>query len=370
MASPQPEQALRTGYTTGACAAAAARAATRCLITGQTVSEIAIDLPALPNVTFSIRCLELGPERATCGTIKDAGDDPDVTHGAEIRATAEWSETPGVRLAGGHGVGKVTRPGLPVPPGEPAINPGPRRMITRAVLAEAAAALTGAPPRGVLITISVPKGEELANQTLNPRLGIMGGISILGTTGIVRPYSQSAYQASIYVELKVAAANGSPRAVLTTGRRSEAYVRALHPEWPVWSIVDVGDHMDYALKQVRRLGFGEVVITGMIGKISKLAQGRTYIHVNDGAVDLDFLGQVAEALGASPDLAARVRSANTAHHVQVLLAGTGVVGLESRLAQMAAEQLFGLLRGLCDVEVLLYQIQGQLLGYGQVRRTL
>ena len=198
----------------------------------------------------------------------------------------------------------------------------------------------------------------------------MGGISILGTTGIVRPYSQSAYQASIYVELKVAAANGSPRAVLTTGRRSEAYVRALRPEWPEWSVVDVGDHMDYALKQARRLGFAEVVVAGMVGKISKLAQGRTCIHVDDGAVDLDFLGQVAEALGAGPDLTARVRAANTAHHVQALLAGTGVVGLESRLAQMAAEQLFGVLRGACDVEVLLYQLQGQLLGRGQVRRTV
>ena len=332
------------------------------------MTEIAIDLPALPDVSFSIQCLERTPERATCSTIKDAGDDPDVTHGAEICATAEWSDTPGVRLAGGHGVGTVTRPGLPVPPGEPAINPGPRRMITRAVLAEAGTALADTPQRGLLITISVPQGQELAGQTLIPGWASWAAFPSWARPALSGPYSQSAYQASIYIELKVAAANGSPRAVLTTGRRSETYARALHPEWPEWSVVDVGDHMDYALKQVRRLGLAEVVIAGMIGKISKLAQGRTHIHVDDGMVDMAFLGRVAEALGAGPDLAARVRSANTAHHVQVLLRAAGVAGLEDRLAQMAAEQISGLLPGLCNVEVLLFQLQGQLLGHGNARR--
>jgi cobalt-precorrin-5B (C1)-methyltransferase len=339
------------------------------LITGQAVDEIAIDLPALPNVRFAVHCLDATPGQARYGTIKDAGDDPDVTHRAEICATAEWSETPGIRLAGGRGVGTVTRPGLPVPPGEPAINPAPRRMIVRAVQAEAAGAPAEPSARGLLITISVPHGEELAAQTFNPRLGIVGGISILGTTGIVRPYSQSAYQASIYIELKVAAANGSPRAVLTTGRRSEAYVRTLHPEWPEWSVIDVGDHMDYALKQVRRLGFAEVVIAGMIGKISKLAQGRTHLHVDDGTVDLDFLAGVVEALGAAPEPAARVRAANTAHHAQALLTAAGVTGLEERLAHMAAGQVLDFMQGRCDVEVLLYQLQGQLLGRGQARRA-
>lgn len=368
MATRRPEGSLRTGFTTGACATAAAAAATRSLLTGQAVREIAVDLPTLSDVRFAILCHEQTPSRVTCGTIKDAGDDPDVTHGAEICATAEWTAMPGVRLAGGRGVGTVTRPGLPIPPGEPAINPVPRRMITRAVLAEAGSRLAEPGAPGLLITISVPRGEELAAQTYNPRLGIVGGISILGTTGIVRPYSQSAYQASIYIELKVAKANGSSRAVLTTGRRSEEYIRRLHPEWPEWGVVDVGDFMDYALKQVRRLGFAEVVIAGMVGKISKLAQGRTHIHVNDGSVDLAFLARVAADLGAGPDLVAAVSAGNTAHHVQGLLAAAGLPGLEERLAQEAAGQVRGLLGGQCDVEVFLYHLQGRLLGQGRAGR--
>ena len=366
-AGTEPARPLRTGFTTGACAAAAARAATRSLMTGQPVAEIAVDLPALPGVVFAVDCRELNPQRVTCCTIKDAGDDPDVTHGAEICATAEWRETPGFQLLGGPGVGLVTRPGLPVPPGEPAINPAPRRMITRAVFAEAGAALAG--DRGLAITISVPRGEELAAQTFNPRLGIVGGISILGTTGIVTPYSQSAYRASIYVELKMAAANGSPRAVLTTGKRSEAYVLALHPDWPEWCVVDVGDHMDYALKQARRLRMGEVVIAGMIGKISKLAQGRTRVHVDDGTVDLAFVAEVAQELGVEPALVARVRDANTAHHAQVILRQAGFAGLEPRLAQLAADQVFAFLGGSAGVHVLLFQLQGELLGRGEALRT-
>jgi cobalt-precorrin-5B (C1)-methyltransferase len=362
----QPEPLLRTGFTTGACAAAAARAATRALLTGRPVGEVAVDLPGLPGVVFATKCLELAPERATCSTIKDAGDDPDVTHGAEIWATAVWSREQGVRLFGGPGVGVVTRPGLPVPPGEPAINPGPRRMITRAVLAEAAGHLDG--DRGLAITISVPAGEALAAQTFTPRLGIVGGISILGTTGIVRPYSVSAYRASIYVELKVASASGSPRAVLTTGRRSEAYVRALNPGWPEWSIVDVGDHMDYALKQVRRLAFEEAVISGMIGKISKLAQGRTYIHVDDGMVNMDFLADVTREIGADAGLADRVRRANTAHHAQVLLRGAGQAGLERRLAELAAGQVSAFLGGRAAVQVLLFHLHGELLAKARMPR--
>jgi len=360
--TPQPPktglQSLRSGYTTGACATATAAAAVRALVTGQPVTQITIDLPAKKGVTFEMVRCEMEPGRVTCGTIKDAGDDPDVTHGAEIRATVEWTAGPGLELAAGPGVGTVTKPGLPVEVGLPAINPVPRRMITGAVQAEAGAALTG---RGLRVTISVPNGEALAQETLNPRLGVIGGISILGTTGIVKPFSQSAYRASIYVELKVAARNDIKRAVLTTGNRSEEYTRQRHPDWPDLGYVQVGDHMDYGLKQARRLGFAEVVIAGMVGKISKLAQGRMQTHISRGGVDLGFLAEVAAEMGADEALQAQIRGANTARHVQIILRKAGIAGLEARLAQMAAVQAVAFVDNAFAVQVFLYDIKDELL---------
>jgi len=360
--TPQPPktglQSLRSGYTTGACATATAAAAVRALVTGQPVTQITIDLPAKKGVTFEMVRCEMEPGRVTCGTIKDAGDDPDVTHGAEIQATVEWTAGPGIELAAGPGVGTVTKPGLPVEVGLPAINPVPRRMITGAVQAEAGAALTG---RGLRVTISVPNGEALAQETLNPRLGVIGGISILGTTGIVKPFSQSAYRASIYVELKVAARNDIKRAVLTTGNRSEEYTRQRHPDWPDLGYVQVGDHMDYGLKQARRLGFAEVVIAGMVGKISKLAQGRMQTHISRGGVDLGFLAEVAAEMGADEALQAQIRGANTARHVQIILRKAGIAGLEARLAQMAAVQAVAFVNNAFPVQVFLYDIKDELL---------
>jgi cobalt-precorrin-5B (C1)-methyltransferase len=363
----RPAHELREGFTTGACAAASARAATRTLMTGQPVEEVVIDLPARKGVAFRISYCESGTDHATCGTIKDAGDDPDVTHGAEIRATVAWADEPGVQIAGGEGVGVVTKPGLPLAVGEPAINTGPRHMIARAVEGEAGDLLKA---RGMRVTISVPGGEEIARKTANPRLGILGGISILGTTGIVKPYSQPAYRATIYVELKVAASNGIERAVLSTGTRSEEYTQQRHPDWPELSFVQVGDHIGYALRQARRLGFSRVVISGMIGKLSKLAQGRVQTHVSEGGVDFDFLAGVAEELGADETLLKRIRSANTAHHVQILLHRAGIQGLEQRLAQLSTRQAFEFVEAAFDVEVLLYDLKGELLGESRMEATL
>jgi len=352
-----PSNGLRRGYTTGACAAAAARAATRALLTGCQVSEIRIDLPVERDVLFRVKRCELGAGYASCSVIKDAGDDPDVTHGAEIVATVEWQDQPGIAFAAGPGVGMVTKPGLPVEVGQPAINPGPRRMSSQAVLAE-----LGQASRGLKVTISVPDGQRLAEQTMTPRLGIVGGISILGTTGIVLPYSQAAYRATIYVALKVAASNGIAQAVLATGVRSQDYARRRYPHWPDLSFVEVGDHMGYALTRARRLRFRRVVIAGMIGKVSKLAQGRWQTHVSQGEVDLNFLAEQAEQLGADAGLVARCQAANTAHHVQLLLRKAGLTSLEARLAQLAAHKAFELGQCMFDVEVLVYHINGELLG--------
>lgn len=352
---------LRHGYTTGANAAAAAAAATVALLTREPVRQITIDLPAEAGVTFTIvRCEFDTPAvgQVTCATIKDAGDDPDVTHGAEIAATVSWQDEPGIRIAGGPGVGVVTLPGLPMPVGEAAINPGPRRIIRRAVEAAAGPALA---ERGLRVMVSVPRGAELAEQTLNPKLGIVGGISILGTDGIVRPYSLAAYRAGIHAELKVAAENGLRTIVLTTGVRSEEYARRRAPDLPLLAYVQVGDHMGYALAQARRLGFARAIISGMIGKLSKVAQGRMQTHVSEGEIDLAFLTQVAREIGADEAIAAAVAAANTAHHVQMLLKRAGLSGLEQRLAELAAAQAAAYVADSLAIEVWLWTIGGELL---------
>lgn len=357
---------LRHGYTTSANAAAAAAAATRALITGQAITQIAIDLPAERNVTFAIvRCEFDSPAAGyvTCATIKDAGDDPDVTHGAEIAATVSWQETPGILLTGGIGVGIVTRPGLPVPVGEPAINPGSRRIICRAVEAEAGSALD---QRGLKVIISVPRGEELARETLNPKLGIVGGISILGTDGIVRPYSQAAYRASIYAELKVAVAAGLRTIVLATGVRSAEYARTRDPALLELACVQVGDHVGYALTQARRLGFARAILSTMVGKASKLAQGRMQTHVGEGEVDLGFLAGLARQLGADEETVAAAACAHTAHHVQVILRRSGVRGLEQRLAELAAAQAAAFVGGGLAIAVWLWSMGGELLAIADV----
>ena len=298
----------------------------------------------------------------TCGTIKDAGDDPDVTHGAEIRATVEWTESPGIVIAGGEGVGLVTKPGLPVEVGEPAINPVPRRMIRQAVIDHAGALLD---ERSIKVTISVPGGEEIAQDTFNPKLGIVGGISILGTTGIVKPFSRSAYRASIYVELKVAAKNGVQHAVLTTGARSEEYAQKRYPRLPDLAFLQVGDHMDYALRQARRLKMTRVTISTMVGKVSKMAQGRFQTHVSGGTIDHDFLAEIAGQLGADDAVVVQVCEANTARHVQNILRKAGLPGLEERLAQQAAERAAAFVAGAFGVEVLCYDLHGELLAVGE-----
>lgn len=354
---------LREGYTTGACAAASAAAAVRALLTGESVEEIVIDLPARSDVAFPIQRCQISDDGVMCGTIKDAGDDPDVTDGVEIRAKVAWTDEPGIHIGAGEGVGVATLPGLAVDVGEPAINPAPLRQIESAVMAEMA--VSGKEPvseaRGVQVTISVPGGEELAEQTMNPRLGVVGGISILGTTGIVRPYSDSAYRASIYVELKVAAENDVCRAILTTGRRSETYTLAHEPSWTALGAVQVGDHIGYGLRQARRLGFQEVVIAGMIGKLSKLAQGRMQTHVSEGEIDFNFLAGLTEQLGAGAELTERARTASTARYVQSILREAGVEGLECRVARLAARQAAAHVAFAFPVQILLFDIGGGLL---------
>lgn len=354
---PRDRKGLRTGFTTGACAAAAAKAATRVLVGGAPLHEIESTLPNRSLVTFRLKRCERDGARAICSIIKDAGDDPDCTHGAELVAEVELRTEPGVEIRGGSGVATVTRPGLGLPVGEPAINPVPRRNITEMVESELAAGSAA----GAVVTISVPGGEEMARQTTNARLGLIGGISILGTTGVVQPYSTAAFKASVVQEIDVAATAGLTELVLTTGGKSEQYAQKLHPHLAEQAFIQVGDFIGVGIKHCARRGIARSIVVGMVGKLSKMAAGKLQTHVAGSEVDLEFLATLARDAGASDELAAQIRGANTARHVLELCRAEGVVGITQVICERVAGHLTRAGGGL-DVHVLLVDFGGALLG--------
>ena len=357
-APPRDPKGLRTGFTTGACAAAAAKAATRCLVQGVMLTEIETTLPNRARVAFPLLRCERDGTRAICSVIKDAGDDPDCTHGAELIAEVELSDTPGVQLLGGAGVATVTKPGLGLDVGGPAINPVPRRNITEMVNEE----LAHGSARGARVTISVPLGEQMAEKTTNARLGLLGGISILGTTGIVRPYSTAAFKASVKQEIDVAATSGAQELVLTTGGRSEQYAMALHPHLPQHAFVQVGDFIGIALRQCMRRGIARAVIVAMMGKLSKMAAGKMQTHVAGSEVDMDFLASLARESGASEELAQAITAANTARHVLELCRKGGLPEISTRVCERVQQQCSAHAGGGLAVHVYMVDFGGALLG--------
>src|SRR5712691_6148216 len=291
-----PDHPLRRGWTTGTCATAAAKAAYTALLTGEFPDPIEVTLPRGERPSFALAITRKDADSATAGVVKDAGDDPDVTHGALVLATVRTAAPgSGVTFRAGAGVGTVTRPGLAIPPGEPAINPVPRRMICDAI-AEVAAAARGS--GDVEVEIGIADGERLARKTLNARLGIVGGLSILGTTGIVVPYSCSSWIHSIHRGIDVARAAGLTHVAGSTGSTSEAAVRTLH-DLPEPALIDMGDFVGGMLKYLRRHPVPRVTIAGGVGKMAKLAQGLLDLHSKRGAVDLVALAALAAAAGGS-----------------------------------------------------------------------
>ncbi|HEY6003584.1 MAG TPA: cobalt-precorrin-5B (C(1))-methyltransferase [Anaeromyxobacter sp.] len=327
---------MRTGFTTGACAAAAARAATRALLLGVPVTEIAITLPNGALARFAVARCERSAASCRCGVVKDAGDDPDCTHGAEIVADVGLRDAPGVEVRGGVGVATVTKPGLGLEVGVRAINPVPRRNIAEMVTAELADER-----RGALVTISVPRGEEIARATLNARLGLVGGISILGTTGVVRPFSTSAWRAAVAQAIDVARAEGLEHLVLTTGGRSERFATALLPTLSETAFVQAGDDVALGVRHAARRGAREVTVVAMVGKLAKMAAGALETHVSRSCVDLDFMAELAARCGASADLVSAIARANTARHALELADAAAIAELPQRLCQRAAEALAG-----------------------------
>jgi cobalt-precorrin-5B (C1)-methyltransferase len=350
---------LRRGWTTGACATAAAKSAYAALITGDFLDPVEIALPRGERPSFTLATTRREDGAATAGIVKDAGDDPDVTHGALVLATVRAAAPgSGVVFRAGEGVGTVTRPGLPVPPGEPAINPVPRSMI-RDAIGEVARAHRAA--GDIEVTIGIANGEALAARTMNGRLGIVGGLSILGTTGIVVPYSCSAWIHSIRSGIDVARAIGLTHVAGATGSASEAAVQTLYG-LPESALIDMGDFVGGMLKYLRAHPIPRVSIAGGVAKMTKLAQGLLDLHSKRGSVDLDALAEFAVAAGGSADLAARIRAANTAAHA-FALAGSAGIALGDTVARAARNVALRVVEGRgIAVEVVLFDREGNLVG--------
>lgn len=348
MRQEKPEGALRRGWTTGACAAAAAKAAFAALQTGAFPDPVSITLPKGETPSFPLALEGRGEGWAQAGIIKDAGDDPDVTHGCTVIATVRRAGQ-GVTFKAGPGVGMVTKAGLPIPPGEPAINPVPRAMM-RHVIAE----LGGG---DVEIEISIPGGDALAAKTWNPRLGIVGGLSILGTTGIVNPFSCAAWIASIHRGVDVARAAGLPHVAGCTGSTSEDAVRA-HFDLPLEAMLDMGDFAGGLLKYLRDHPVPRVTIGGGFGKITKLAQGAMDLHSGRSQVDLTFLAELAPELPQ-----AAVLAANTAQQVLDMAQG---FDLAARVAQRAQGEVHRVLREVdIAADVMIIAKDGRILAHAR-----
>jgi len=334
---------LRTGWTTGTCASAAAKAAAIGLVSGAAPATVDIGLPSGDRVSFPVEAE--APNR--CVVVKDAGDDPDCTDGARMTATVERGGD-GTVLHAGPGIGTITKPGLGLPVGAPAINPVPRRMIL--------AALAEVTPDPLDVTFEVPGGEAMAAKTSNARLGIVGGISILGTTGIVRPFSTAAYRASVVQQVDVAAAQGERTIVLCTGSRSEKAAMSLHPELPDVCFVEVGDFTGIALRRAAAAGMAQAVFVGMAGKIAKLAAGTMMTHFRRSKVDGELLAAVAREAGApAPVVDAATATATARHFYEVCIEHDAVEPLRllCERAKAACEAHAGL-----PVDVLMVDFDG------------
>lgn len=351
-------QNLRTGFTTGACSAAAARAAAVGLVTGQVPGRIESLLPNGQRVLFEVLDGHCSTRHAHAVVVKDGGDDPDCTHGAHLTADVRIVAAPvnQILLRNGAGVGTVTQPGLGLDVGGPAINPVPRRNIEQNLREVAAELLVEA---ALEVTISVPGGEQMAKKTHNDRLGILGGISILGTTGIVRPYSTAAFRASVVQAIQVAAARGQNTVVLTTGGRSEKFVMDALPHLPSTCFIQMGDFLGYALDAARDNALKTVVIGGMVGKLTKMAQGETITHANRNTVDTDLLADMAAALGVAASVCDEIRAAETARYAGERMQALGLyVPFHQALAQRVIHTLSQRYAGCFRLRILVCDFDG------------
>ncbi|MCP4352519.1 MAG: cobalt-precorrin-5B (C(1))-methyltransferase [Desulfobacterales bacterium] len=315
---------LKTGFTTGTAAAAAAKAAVHMLATDKAPETVSVALLTGDRIRIPIVKCSMNSNCAECTVQKDAGDDPDITHKAIIGARVRFiikedtEDSPlSVNITGGYGVGKVTKPGLEIPPGEPAVNLGPRKMILQSV--REALDSNHCPARNVEVEVFVPNGVELAKKTLNARLGIIDGISILGTTGIVKPLSHEAYIATIESALSVARAAGLDTVVLTTGRRSERYARQFRKDFPGEAFIQIGDYFRDSIHNAVQQGFRKIILAVFFAKAVKMAQGFPNTHAANAQLDIQRLADWAMRVTNDKKLCEEITEAVAARHVLELI---------------------------------------------------
>jgi cobalt-precorrin-5B (C1)-methyltransferase len=353
---------LRTGYTTGTSASAATKAALLALILSQTHNTVEVTLPKGKIAKLKIAWIKYSQNNksVTSAVIKDGGDDPDVTHGAEICSTVTFTNEKGqIEIDGGLGVGRVTRPGLGLEIGHAAINPVPKQMIEQVVL-DIAKSILG--DKGIKVIISVPKGSELAKKTDNPRLGIVGGISILGTTGIVFPYSTASFAASIRQGLDVAISLGTTVVVLTTGGRSEDYIKNIYKSLPEYAFVQMGDFSGYTIKQCSKRNLKKIIIAGFIGKLTKMAMGIKQTHVRGSHISMDYLANLASLCVDSDNIINDIKKANTARHVSEIIIRNNIQNFFDLICKQVYIEMYNHSNKSMEIEVFMFSFEGKIIG--------
>jgi cobalt-precorrin-5B (C1)-methyltransferase len=353
---------LRTGYTTGTSASAATKAALLTLISSQLFNTIEVSLPKGKIAKLKIAWTRINQDNqsVTSAVIKDGGDDPDVTHGAEICSTVSLTNNKGlIEIDGGIGVGRVTRPGLGLEIGSAAINPVPKKMIEYAVSESAKTLLLR---KGIKVIIYVPKGEELAKKTDNPRLGIIGGISILGTSGIVFPYSTASFAASIRQSLDVAISLGTDIVVLTTGGRSEDFIKNIYNYLPDYAFIQMGDFSGYTIKQCTNRNIKKIIIAGFIGKLTKMAMGIKQTHVRGSHVSIEFMTNLASKCVDSKEIINEIRKANTARHVSEIINQYNIKNFFNLICKHVQSEMYNHSNKSIEIVVIMFDFDGKICG--------
>ena len=349
---------LKTGYTTGSSATAASKAALLSIINQKKIENVDILLPKRSYIQIPIYSCKFEIDGANCSVIKNGGDDPDVTHGAEIIVELSFTEKINeIEIDGGEGVGIVTKPGLGLEINKPAINPVPKKMIIENLREIGKEILL---EKGIKLVISVPKGKELGPKTDNPRLGIINGISILGTSGIVIPFSTAAYAASIRQNVDVAIAMGNDTVVLTTGGRSEDFAKKII-ELPEHCFVQIGDFSGYAIQQCSRKDINKAYVVGFIGKLAKMAAGVKQTHVKGSKVDMSFLSELAQRCNANENVIQDIKKANTARHVSEIIQKNKIEGFFDLICSETYKHMRKHSEEKVAVDVILFDFEGNIL---------
>ena len=349
---------LKTGYTTGSSATAASKAALLSIINQKKIEKIDILLPKRSYIQIPIHSCKFEIDGANCSVIKNGGDDPDVTHGAEIIVELSFTEKINeIEIDGGEGVGIVTKPGLGLEINKPAINPVPKKMIIENLREIGKEILL---EKGIKLVISVPKGKELGPKTDNPRLGIINGISILGTSGIVIPFSTAAYAASIRQNFDVAIAAGNDTVVLTTGGRSEDFAKKM-VDLPEHCFVQIGDFSGYAIQQCGKKDIKRAYVVGFIGKLAKMAAGVKQTHVKGSKVDMSFLSELAQKCNANESVIQDIKKANTARHVSEIIQENKIKGFFDLICEETYKHMRKHSEEKVPIDVILFGFDGNIL---------